>query len=270
MEDAKRRARATYDAAAESFDDPALSFWDRFGRQTVERLDLPTGATVLDACAGSGASAIPAAQRVGPTGRVLAVDLADNLLALARAKATRLGLANLETRHGDVEALGDPPGSYDAVVIVFGIFFLPDVATGTAGLWRLVAPGGQLAVTTWGPRLWEPASSLFWDAVDTVRPDLTRAYNPWDTLTDPDAVRSLLVGAGAAEVRVEPVAATHPLSSAEDFWTIVRGSGYRATHDALTEDEREVVRARCLGALADRGVEEIEVNVVFADARRPP
>lgn len=268
MDDAKRRAQETYNAAAESFDEPALSFWDRFGRATVDRLDLKPGAIVLDACAGSGASAIPAAERVGPSGKVVAVDLADNLLALAGAKAERLGITNLETRHGDIERFDYPPGVFDAVIIVFGVFFLPDMAAGTAALWRLVGPGGQLAVTTWGPRLWEPANSEFWDAVDQVRPDLTLAYHPWDALTEPDAVGALLAGAGAEQVRAEAVAGTHTLHSPEDFWTIVRGSGLRATYDAMTLDEREVVRATCLAAIADRHLTTIETNVVYASATK--
>jgi ubiquinone/menaquinone biosynthesis C-methylase UbiE len=269
MDDAKRRAQETYNAASDSFDQPALSFWDRFGRATVDRLELRPGAVVLDACAGSGASALPAAERVGPVGKVIAVDLADNLLALARAKADRHGVGNLETRHGDIEALDYPPGAFDAVIIVFGVFFLPDMAAGTASLWRLVGEGGQLAVTTWGPRLWEPANSEFWDAVDQVRPDLTRAYHPWDALTDPDAVRALLAGAGAERIEVEAVAGSHPLASPEDFWTIVQGSGYRATYEAMTVDERAAVRARCLRAVADRQITTIETNVVYARATKP-
>ena len=269
MDDAKRVAQATYDAAADAFDEPALRFWERFGRATVDRLDLRPGATVLDACAGSGASALPAADRVGPSGRVVAVDLADNLLALARAKAERLGLKNLETRQADIESLGYPPGSFDAVIIVFGVFFLPDMAAGTAELWRVVGPGGQLAVTTWGPRLWEPASSVFWDAVEKVRPDLTRAYHPWDALTEPDAVRALLAGVGAEPSRVEAVEGSHSLRSPEDFWTIVRGSGFRATHDAMRVDERDEVRAACMAAIADRHITSVETNVIYARATRP-
>ncbi len=269
MDDARRRAEATFDAAAEFFDDPALGFWDRFGRATVDRLALVPGGVVLDACAGSGASALAAAERVGPSGRVIAVDLADNLLALARAKADRLGLGNLETLHGDVVALDYPDGAFDAVIIVFGVFFLPDMVAGTSALWRLVAPGGQLAVTTWGPRLWEPASSEFWDAVDKVRPDLTRAYNPWDALTEPDAVGALLAGAGAEPNRVHAVAGSHTLGSPEDFWTIVLGSGYRATHDAMSVGERDAVRHRCLAAIADRHITAIETNVVYAVATKP-
>jgi ubiquinone/menaquinone biosynthesis C-methylase UbiE len=269
MHDAKQRAQETYNAAAEFFDEPALGFWDRFGRATVDRLELRPGATVLDACAGSGASALPAAERVGPSGKVVAVDLADNLLALARAKADRHGVGNLETRHGDIEALDYAPGSFDAVIIVFGVFFLPDMSAGTAALWRLVAPGGQLAVTTWGPGVFEPANSEFWNAVDEVRPDLTRAYNPWDSLTDPDAVGALFAGAGAEQARVEAVAGSHTLRSPEDFWTIVQGTGYRATHDAMSVDERDAVRARCIGAIAQRRVTTIETNVVYGQASKP-
>jgi SAM-dependent methyltransferase len=94
--DAKARATSTYNAAADYFDAPALSFWDRIGQRTVERMSLKVGACVLDACCGSGASAIPAAKAIGPSGRLLAVDLAENLLRLARGKASQLGLTHAE------------------------------------------------------------------------------------------------------------------------------------------------------------------------------
>src|SRR5262245_60456032 len=100
--DARTRAAATYNAAADSYDLAANAFWERYGRKTIERLALPSGARVLDACCGSGASAIPAAQVVGASGSVLGVDLAGDLLALARAKAAAAGLTNLEFRTGDV------------------------------------------------------------------------------------------------------------------------------------------------------------------------
>jgi ubiquinone/menaquinone biosynthesis C-methylase UbiE len=87
-DDAKARAAKTYNAAADTYDDPANSFWERFGRRTIERLDLEPGTRVLDVCCGSGASALPAAQAVGPSGRVIGVDLADKLLGRARAKAS--------------------------------------------------------------------------------------------------------------------------------------------------------------------------------------
>ena len=57
LETAKAKAAATYNAAADHFDDAPLAFWDRYGRRTVERLGLAEGALVLDAGCGSGASA---------------------------------------------------------------------------------------------------------------------------------------------------------------------------------------------------------------------
>src|SRR5262245_44967363 len=101
-EEAKKRAATTYDAASDSYDHPVNTFWDRYGRRTVERLGLPAEARVLDVCCGSGASALPAARTVGPRGFVLGVDLAERLLELARRKARAEGLANVEFRAGDM------------------------------------------------------------------------------------------------------------------------------------------------------------------------
>lgn len=73
---AKRKAENTYNAASDKFNAEPLAFWDRYGKQTVDRMQLRTGARVLDVCCGAGASALPAAEAVGSTGSVIAVDLA--------------------------------------------------------------------------------------------------------------------------------------------------------------------------------------------------
>lgn len=79
---AKLKAEKSYNAAAELYDAEPLAFWSRHGRRTVERMTLRRGAHVLDVCCGTGASALPAAQAVGIEGKVIAVDLAGELLKL--------------------------------------------------------------------------------------------------------------------------------------------------------------------------------------------
>ena len=79
-EEAQRKARVTYNAAADCFDDPANGYWEYFGRRTVERLELKPGSRVLDVACGTGASALPAADIVGPNGQVIGVDLAEKML----------------------------------------------------------------------------------------------------------------------------------------------------------------------------------------------
>jgi SAM-dependent methyltransferase len=262
------RAAAAYNAAADSFDAPALSFWDRFGGRTVDRLALSAGAQVLDVCCGSGASALSAAEQVGPGGRVLGLDIAQRLLAAARAKAAWCGLENTRFEVGDLEALPDDLGSFHAVVCVFGIFFVPDMAAAVARLWRHVRPGGALAITTWGPRLFEPASSVFWDAVRLEAPDLYKGFNPWDRLAEPEGLRALFAEAGVVPVDVVPEAVRHPLASPADWWRIVLGSGYRGTVDQLTPEARERVRRATEGRLDASGVDAIETNVLYGVARR--
>ena len=147
-DDAQRRTAFTYNAAADFFDASPLSFWDYFGHRTIELLSLPLGSRVLDVCCGTGASALPAAETVGPTGKVVGVDLAQALLELARAKAVQQRLANIQFELGDMLSLKFRAESFDAVICVFGIFFVPDMVIAVSELWRRVRPGGRLAVTT--------------------------------------------------------------------------------------------------------------------------
>jgi len=269
-EGAKRRAADTYNAAADHYDDPANSFWERFGRRTVERLGLSPGASVLDVCCGSGASAIPAAEAVGPGGEVLGVDLAEGLLELAREKAERRGLQNIEFRTGDMLDLGLAEESFDAVVCVFGIFFVPDMRAAVRELWRLVRPGGKLAVTTWGPRVFEPADAAFWESVRAVRPELYKGFNPWDRISEPRAVRDLFAAAGVEDCEAVAEFGTHPLGSPEDWWAMVLGSGYRGTVVSLNEEARKRVRLESLDFIRRARVRSVEANVVYATAVRRP
>ncbi|MDS3860571.1 class I SAM-dependent methyltransferase [Thermosynechococcaceae cyanobacterium BACA0444] len=117
-----------FNSAADYFDAPALSFWHCYGQKTIDYLAPRPGDRVLHVCCGSGASAISVPRAVGASGRVLGVDLAEALLELARQKAEYQGLANIEFRAGDFENLGLPDTSFDRVICVFGIFFVPDMA----------------------------------------------------------------------------------------------------------------------------------------------
>jgi ubiquinone/menaquinone biosynthesis C-methylase UbiE len=264
--DAQGKAATTYNAAADRYDDPANSFWERFGRTTVERLRPSPRARLLDVCCGSGASALPAAEMIGPTGFVLGIDLAERLLELARAKAAARGLRNVEFREGDMLDLHLPDATFDAAICVFGIFFVPDMPAAVRELWRVIRPGGKLAVTTWGPRFFEPATTAFWNAVREVRPDLYKGFNPWDRISDPASVRALLQAGGAEGAEVVAESGTHPIASPEAWWAAVLGSGYRGTLEQMSAEDREQVRIANLSYIRDSGIRSVEANVVYAIA----
>lgn len=268
LEEAKAKAAMTYNAAADYFDHPVSSFWHCFGRRTIERIGLHPGERVLDVCSGSGGSALPAAEQVGPDGKVVAADLAERLIALAAAKAEAKGLENIEFRVADMLDLGYPDASFDAVVCVFGIFFVPDMAAAVRELWRMVRPGGRLAITTWGPGLFEPANSAFWDAIGDVRPDLQRSFNPWDRISEPSGLHEMLAEAGVHAGNIVAETGTHPLSSSEDWWKIAMGSGYRGTLAQLDAEALAHVREKNLAHLDEHQVGAIATNVIYAVATK--
>jgi ubiquinone/menaquinone biosynthesis C-methylase UbiE len=267
-DDARAKAAATYNAASDQYDDDANSFWSRFGTRTIERLKLEPGDRVLDVCCGSGASALPAAERVGPTGSVLGIDLAERLLERARAKATEHEQRNVEFRAGDMLDLKLPRDHFDAVVCVFGIFFVPDMAAAVRSLWSVVRPGGRLAITTWGPRFFEPASTTFWRRIEELRPDLYKGFNPWDRIVDPPALEALLAEGGVHGAEIVAEAGEHRLASPEAWWSAIMGSGYRGTIEQLSWAEREHVRTENLRYIEENRVVSVEANVVYAIARK--
>lgn len=266
LEDAKKTAATTYNLASDHFDHPANTFWDRFGRRTVERLRLMTGARVLDVCCGSGASAIPAAEIVGSSGSVIGIDLAENLLQLALTKAKQHGLDNIDFRPGDMTNLPFEEDSFDAVVNVFGIFFVPDMQVAMRELKRVLRTGGTLAITTWGPRLFEPANSVFWNSIRVVRPDLHKGFNPWDRISEVDDVRALLSATGFAEPEVVAETGSQPLNSPADWWSMILGSGYRGTIEQLSPEDRERVRLANFDFIQRASVRAVETNVIYGVA----
>jgi ubiquinone/menaquinone biosynthesis C-methylase UbiE len=268
LEHAKAKAAATYNAAADHFDDETLGFWDRIGRRTVARLAVPSGAKVLDVGCGTGSSALPAAEAVGPDGSVVGVDLSDRLLERARTKASGRGLMNVDFIEADMSALGYPDDEFDAIISVFSIFFVPDMEGLVRELWRMVRPGGRMAITTWGPRMFEPAYSRWMDAVERERPDLYSKFNPWDRITSVGAVSKLLQDGGVSDPQVVSESGSQLLRSAADWWTIALGSGLRWTIEQMGPTVSARVRTDVLHWLQETNVSAIETNAIYATARK--
>ena len=267
-DEAQKKAAATYNAAADFFDHPANTFWERFGQRTIELLKLNPGQRVLDVCCGSGASAIPAAQSVGPTGSVVGVDLAENLLELARTKARKHSLTNVQFEPGDMTALRYDDDSFDAVVCVFGIFFVPEMEVALRELMRVLRPSGRIAITTWGPRLFEPVNTAFWNSVRETRPELYKGFNPWDRICTEDALRSLLAESGLTRIEVSSEMGFQIINKPEDWWAMVLGSGYRGTVEQLTTTERERTKNANFEFIIQSKIKSVEANVLYGQAAK--
>jgi SAM-dependent methyltransferase len=124
-----------------------LDAW--LGPVTEAMLDLAklkAGDRVLDLGAGDGQPSLSAAQRVGPSGRVVATDISSNILEFAAQSARDRGLANLETRVMDGEKPDLPDATFDAVLSRLGLIYFPDRDGALRSANGLLKSGGRVVL----------------------------------------------------------------------------------------------------------------------------
>jgi ubiquinone/menaquinone biosynthesis C-methylase UbiE len=107
--------------------------------------NIVIGSRVLDVAAGTGEQTILAARRVGPTGSVLATDIAAKMLKIAAEAAHQAGLSNVATQVMDAQQLDVEAESFDAAISRLGLMFIPNLPGALAGIRRALKPGGKLA-----------------------------------------------------------------------------------------------------------------------------
>ncbi len=126
----------------EGFFLPAL--FQEWAPRVAEAARLAPGQAVLDLACGTGVLAREAAGRVGPAGFVSGLDRNEGMLAVARRKAPAI-----DWRLGRAESLPVADRAFDAVVCQFGLMFFEDRPAALREMWRVLRPGGRLAVAVW-------------------------------------------------------------------------------------------------------------------------
>jgi len=142
-----QREQWNKDGAAWRRWNPTLDHW--YGEVTSQMLDLARlqpGQRVLDVAAGAGEPAVSAAARVGAGGYVLATDIAEGIVELARQVARERGLSQIETRAMDGEKLDLPDAFFDAVLCRLGLMYMPNPVTALIEWRRALKTGGRVAV----------------------------------------------------------------------------------------------------------------------------
>jgi ubiquinone/menaquinone biosynthesis C-methylase UbiE len=203
--------------------------WDEFFDRSMAFLNhrivgdarLRPGHHVLDLGSGTGYPALLAAQTVGPSGSVIGVDLADQMVAAAERKATRLGLTNVTFCTGDVTTLPFEAGSFDAVTSRFCLMFLPDIPKAAAEIARVLKPGGWVAAAVWSAAEKNPSIGLAMAAIkqlielpppDPTAPGIFRLANPGE-------LASLFQQAGLIDATDQEFLGEWSYASAEQYYT---------------------------------------------------
>ncbi len=109
--------------------------------------ELRRGETVLDLGSGGGIDVLLSAQRVGPTGRAIGVDMTDEMLELARRNAREAGAANVEFLRGTIEDLPLDDASVDVVISNCVVNLSGDKGAVLAEVARVLRPGGRIGIS---------------------------------------------------------------------------------------------------------------------------
>jgi SAM-dependent methyltransferase len=160
---------------------------------------LEPGETVLDLGSGGGIDAFLAGQQVGPTGRVIGVDMTPEMLSRARKAAQKVGVANVEFRLGEIEHLPVADESIDVILSNCVINLSPEKPAVFREAYRVLKPGGRLAISDM------VATAPLADAVKSDRNAYTGCVGGAATFAE---LESMLVEAGFVEVRVRPKSGT--------------------------------------------------------------
>jgi len=217
----------------------------------LEWVALQDGDAVYEAGAGTGELARRLAAVVGPGGRVVATDVAPNMVELVRAATS--AEANVSARQADATGTGEEDSAYDAVVFRMGLMLVPQPADALRELRRILRPGGRLAAATWAapehnPWLTSIGMALMMHGAVTGGPPV--GPGGVFSLGDPTALADLAADTGLVDITVEAVDVTASFPDVDDYLATVGCAPMLAgAFAALDEERREAVRATVIQAV---------------------
>ncbi len=273
LTDHKQWVAAVYDLASSGYDKPAVRFFPLVAERLVELARFQPGAVVLDAGTGTGAAAIGAAAKVGPTGRVIGIDIAADMLVQAQRKIDALRLVNVTLQYGDIEHLEFEDGHFNNVVCASAIFFLPDMPSALKEWRRVTRAGGCVAFSGYSEQAFQPISDLFQARIADygVKLAAPRPFS-WQRLTNPEDCLGLLREAGFERVDVRVEQLGYYLNSVDEWWDIVWNSGFRGPVSQLAADQLPQFKAEHLAEVESLKRKEgiwLDVSAIFAVGLKP-
>lgn len=114
-------------------------------KDTMKRMQVPTGAKALDVCCGTADWTIALAEAVGSEGEVAGLDFSQNMLLIGEEKVKNKKLKNIKLRHGNAMELPYEDNQFDFVTIGFGLRNVPDYMQVIKEMKRVLKPGGKVA-----------------------------------------------------------------------------------------------------------------------------
>jgi SAM-dependent methyltransferase len=241
-------------------------------RRMLEAARPQPAERALELACGPGSVGIAAAPLVA---EIVISDVAPEMTEIAAERAAARGLANVQTRTLDLEAIDAPDATFDVVLCREGLMLVSDPARAAGEIRRVLRPEGRAAISVWGPRGRNPWLGVVFDAVsEEVGAPIPPAGLPGPfSLDDAERFATVLEGAGLREVSVTEVEVPLLAASFDEWWsrTAALAGPMAAMVAGLPEKARQSLLERLQNAAAPYATAnglEFPGVVLLAGARR--
>jgi ubiquinone/menaquinone biosynthesis C-methylase UbiE len=228
---------------------------------------LQPGERVLDVACGTGLVSRLASERVGATGRVTGIDIASDMIDVAKSIPTS---HPIDWHVADAAALPITNASVDVVTCQMGLMFMDDRAGALAEMRRVLAPSGRVVVTTPG-RIQPVFEAMEKAIIEHISPELGGFVGAVFAMHDPDAVAALLREAGFRDVSATVSPATFRLPPPAEFvWWYINLTPMAAFVEQATEQAKAAMQEQFVAdaqAHVVDGVTIVEQPMVIATGR---
>jgi ubiquinone/menaquinone biosynthesis C-methylase UbiE len=261
-EEYKQGIEATFDDVSSRYDENR--FFAISASKMAELVPSADGLKVLDISTGTGAVAIEIACKL-KNASIEAIDISQGMLAIARSKASRQGIANIAFRQCDVDSMGYGEDTFDIVSCGYGLFFYPDMETTYQAICNTIKPGGLFIFSSFTEAAFNPHAELF-----LAR--LQKDYN----IEPPSRLRERLKSIQQIEEIVaksvfntfnvirEPI--RYPISI-DGWWSLLNSAGFKSLLDTLDPQQLECFKQAHLEEikeLSDDVTIELNADTLFS------
>jgi ubiquinone/menaquinone biosynthesis C-methylase UbiE len=219
--DQAKDAQSLYDNRAANYD---ASWHDRFSSHVVQLLHLKPGERVLDLACGTGLVTFKAAERVGPSGHVVGVDISTGMLAQAHAKLDGHTLNNIQFYNHSITELDSLPElqeqTFDAITCASALVLLPQPEAAIRQWAKYLKPGGRLITDATHPRVLLPGIVL--ERVGRTLNLPVPSYR--EPFQGPDDLAKIMRAAGLVDVEVMRISQLKSRDGSDDIQSFLAGS----------------------------------------------
>ena len=265
-----KKITSLFDLVADGYDNPSTRFFSFCANKLVHKIQPLMGYKLLDIATGTGAVAITAAQAVGPSGHIHAIDLSANMLNQADKNIKKIQLSNIELQEMNAQELKFSKEYFDMVTCSFGLFFLPDMLAGLKEWFRVLKPGGKVMFSSFSPNAFTPLNEIFIEHLNKF--GVNTEMLKWQKLSDKTECLSLLEEAGFEDTQVETEQMGYYLSDINDWWELNTSTGYRAFIEQIPVQSLDEFRTGYMKDIeqhmTDKGL-WLDIETHFSSGNRP-